>query len=220
MTLSLSEFKTMLDRYPAKRSTLRTKHRASVALIFRHTRDTGLEVLMIERAIKEGDPWSGHMAFPGGKQEPHDHSSSATAVRETFEEVGLHLRQNQLIGRLSDIVTRHHDNRSLMKVTPWVFMLNHGNNSQDDQEFTLNHEAQSCHWIPLQALHPQHREIMKRPLLKLGKFKLHLTLPQYWFSSKRIWGLSLMILDELQHMIQHNGYQQLKFSKKIKLLFS
>ena len=49
-----------------------------------------------------GDPWSGHMAFPGGRQDPTDLSAAHTAERETFEEVGLDSRRAELLGQLDD----------------------------------------------------------------------------------------------------------------------
>jgi ADP-ribose pyrophosphatase YjhB (NUDIX family) len=62
-----------------------------------------LEILFIERATDERDPWSGHLAFPGGKVEPGEQARQA-AERETLEEIGLDLRTEQYLGRMSDIV--------------------------------------------------------------------------------------------------------------------
>ncbi|HEX2465837.1 MAG TPA: CoA pyrophosphatase [Thermoanaerobaculia bacterium] len=59
-------------------------------------------MLFIERAKRIGDPWSGHMAFPGGRVELDDADSRRTAERETFEEVGIDLSSAELIGRLDD----------------------------------------------------------------------------------------------------------------------
>ena len=55
---------------------------AAVAAILRQA-PSGLEVLFIKRAERDGDPWSGHMAFPGGRREPHDSDLYSTALRET-----------------------------------------------------------------------------------------------------------------------------------------
>lgn len=66
------------------------------------------QVLFIERSVNERDRYSGHMAFPGGRGR-HSEPPLQTAIRETFEEVGLRLDDEehfQLIGRLSPIV-RH-----------------------------------------------------------------------------------------------------------------
>ena len=72
--------------------------RASVALIFRSTENGGKELLFIQRARREGDPWSGDMAFPGGRLQPEDASARAAAERETLEETGWHVQLTHLVG--------------------------------------------------------------------------------------------------------------------------
>ncbi|HCD57344.1 MAG TPA: CoA pyrophosphatase, partial [Halieaceae bacterium] len=62
--------------------------RSAVALVLQ-VREGELHILMIKRAEREGDPWSGHMAFPGGRMDPGDAHGYAVALRETQEEVGL-----------------------------------------------------------------------------------------------------------------------------------
>ena len=65
---------------------------AAVALIVDTARSTqDPDIVFIERAAHEGDPWSGHVAFPGGRCESEDDGPSATAVRETREEIGIDL---------------------------------------------------------------------------------------------------------------------------------
>src|SRR3989337_2808027 len=65
--------------------------KAAVALIFRSGADGQPELLFIKRADYPGDPWSGQVAFPGGREEPGDSSLADTAVRETREEAGSDL---------------------------------------------------------------------------------------------------------------------------------
>jgi 8-oxo-dGTP pyrophosphatase MutT (NUDIX family) len=62
-----------------------------------------LDVLFIHRAIREGDPWSGHLAFPGGRIEPGDRDPQAAAERETREELGLDLTKARRLGQLDDL---------------------------------------------------------------------------------------------------------------------
>jgi 8-oxo-dGTP pyrophosphatase MutT (NUDIX family) len=76
--------------------------RAAVALIMREL-PGDLEILFIERATDARDPWSGHLAFPGGKVEKGERARQA-AERETREEIGLVLETERYLGRMSDIV--------------------------------------------------------------------------------------------------------------------
>jgi 8-oxo-dGTP pyrophosphatase MutT (NUDIX family) len=79
---------------------------AAVALILREGGE-GLEVLFIERASRDGDPWSGDLGFPGGKIEPGDAGPREAAERETREELGLDLAAARYLGRLADIAGAH-----------------------------------------------------------------------------------------------------------------
>ena len=77
--------------------------RAAVALVLRGPAEAP-GILFIKRASRDGDPWSGQMAFPGGRYDPADESEKETAIRETEEEVflahpeAIHLRNPQLYG--------------------------------------------------------------------------------------------------------------------------
>ena len=78
--------------------------RAAVTAVIRNHPERGAELLVIRRAEHPLDPWSGHMAFPGGRRELTDPDLSHTALRETFEEVGLDLRRDgALLTRLPDV---------------------------------------------------------------------------------------------------------------------
>ena len=94
--------------------------KGAVAMILRGTRGR-VEVLLIERAEREGDPWSGQIAFPGGRRESTDRTLLDTARRETKEEIGLSLaRDARLLGWLP---WRAPANRVDWIVVPYVFTL-------------------------------------------------------------------------------------------------
>jgi 8-oxo-dGTP pyrophosphatase MutT (NUDIX family) len=65
------------------------------------------EILFIERAENERDPWSGHLGFPGGRIEAADAGPRAAAERETREELGLDLAGAEYLGRLDDLPAAH-----------------------------------------------------------------------------------------------------------------
>jgi len=82
----------------------RARRDAATALVVADL-PTGPELLLIERAHRAGDRFSGHMALPGGRTEPHDVDLAATAARETHEEVGVLL--GRPVGRLDDVAGPH-----------------------------------------------------------------------------------------------------------------
>lgn len=121
--------------------------RAAVALVLTELSDD-VELLLIQRAIRDDDPWSGHMALPGGRRDPGDADAVATAMRETHEEVGIDLRAGaQVIGRLDELraVARH---RPLdLVITPVVFALPHRVEVRPSPR-----EVESAVWVPLSFL--------------------------------------------------------------------
>src|SRR5687767_8397810 len=97
----------------------RELRQAAVALVLRGHAE-GAQMLVIKRSEAERDHWSGHLALPGGRAEPDDESLLATAVRETFEEVGMNLRAGgEVLARLGT-VTPQSPFAPLISVTPFL----------------------------------------------------------------------------------------------------
>lgn len=168
--------------------------RSAVAMILQ-VREGELHILMIKRAEREGDPWSGHMAFPGGRMEPRDAHGYDAALRETREEIGLDLaRHGRCVGRLSDVNARPRARRLAMAVSPFVFVL-----GPDEQPpMHLNHEVAEVVWVPLEFL----LDDANRQQMRWQHRRLTLTLPCYYWGRRRIWGLSLSMLDELMDLLE------------------
>lgn len=120
--------------------------RAAVAAILRDGGPEGAEVLFILRAESERDPWSGHIAFPGGRREPEDDSLLTTAIRETREEVGVELAQTELIARLPEIPAFKRSKRGVLVVTPFVFA------KRGTVTPTLSAEVAGTLWVSLAKL--------------------------------------------------------------------
>jgi len=153
-----------------------------------------LSVLMIRRAQREGDPWSGNMGFPGGRAEGDDHSIFHAAVRELCEETGISAGTGlKPIGRLSELVTRAHEKRLPMIVTPFVFRLN------ELPLWRLSSEVDELVWIPLAFLMNQEN----RTTMAYRRLGSRFRIPCYFYESRRIWGLSLLMLDELMMIVSH-----------------
>ncbi|KAI5480956.1 NUDIX hydrolase domain containing protein [Pseudohyphozyma bogoriensis] len=115
---------------------------------------TTAEILYIKRATRNTDKWSGHIAFPGGRQEPSDEDGRYTAMRETWEEVGLDLAEKSYVsvGQLDDReITTSLGKRLLMVLSPFVFL--HTSPATPIPELQET-EVASAHWIAIESLHP------------------------------------------------------------------
>jgi 8-oxo-dGTP pyrophosphatase MutT (NUDIX family) len=120
------------------------KKSAGVAVIFRDAQDD-MEVLLIRRAEREGDPWSGQVAFPGGMVSAADKSFEDTAKREAAEEVGVDLSKDAAVflGYMRDFRARMKE----VVVVPSVFKL------VGSSALTPNEkEVASCEWASLKEL--------------------------------------------------------------------
>jgi 8-oxo-dGTP pyrophosphatase MutT (NUDIX family) len=119
--------------------------RAAVALILRDA-PTGLELLFIRRAEHADDPWSGQMAFPGGRAEPGE-DVFATAVRETEEEIGVDLdRDGERLGTLDEVRAMARLRPVDLAITPFVFRL------ARPAEARPSAEVRSVHWLHLDTI--------------------------------------------------------------------
>jgi len=104
------------------------------------------ELLMIKRAEAEGDPWSGHVACPGGRMDPGDHDLERTAIRETWEETGVDLARDGLVlGALDDISPRSPTLPPII-VRPFIAVV------KPEIEIVQSSEVAEAFWVPLTAL--------------------------------------------------------------------
>lgn len=170
-------------RIPGRRKLIR----AAVAVVVRED-ENGLSVLLTERARREADPWSGDMSFPGGRLQAGDAGGGAAACRETSEETGLCLDEHHRIGRLHDRITRAHRQPRPMVVSPFVYRY-----PENAGAFTLNHEVENTVWIPLAFLAAKKNR--SKMNWKMGRIKI--PVPCYDYQQYRVWGLTLLMLDEL-----------------------
>jgi 8-oxo-dGTP pyrophosphatase MutT (NUDIX family) len=119
--------------------------RAAVALIIRAGDNGAPELLFIKRSEYPADPWSGQVAFPGGREEAADPTLADTAIRETREETGIDLvRDATVIGTLDDLRPQTVRLPAVI-VRPYVVLLNRF------EPLVLSDEVAVAFWVPLEA---------------------------------------------------------------------
>lgn len=165
--------------------------RAAVAILIRLGESGDPEVLFIQRAEYEGDPWSGHVAFPGGREEPGDESLIETAMRETLEEIGVDLRAAcELVGILDDLRPRNVRLPAVI-VRPFVFLVS------DLPEPHLSNEVADAFWVPLAVL--LDRSVWRDARVKAGDVEIS----RFAFHHEGyvVWGITERILSGLLELL-------------------
>jgi 8-oxo-dGTP pyrophosphatase MutT (NUDIX family) len=158
---------------------------AAVALLLREGSREAAEILFIKRSQREGDPWSGHVAFPGGRAEPSDPSLLDVAVREVSEEVGIDLRHGgRILGRLPTVEPLS-VRLPPIDVTPFLVLPPDGAVAHPDPG-----EVEDAFWMPLDALrHDGPTAVVRRKVR--GETR---GWPAYPSSRGPIWGITERIL--------------------------
>jgi 8-oxo-dGTP pyrophosphatase MutT (NUDIX family) len=152
------------------------------------------EVLLIRRAERQGDPWSGHMAFPGGHAEPGDPDLRATAMRETLEEVGLDLGDHEYLGQLDEFAAVARGRLVGMTIAPHVFAL------RNDIPPTLspNYEVAELLWGSLGKMFRGELDAVKE-LTYDGETR---HLPAFRVRDHLVWGMTHNMLCSLFRLVR------------------
>ena len=162
---------------------------AAVALVLLEGQH-GLEIVIIKRAERGDDPWSGQIALPGGRHDARDRDLEATAVRETHEETGVDLTGAERLGALDDLYPR----TSLLPpvvVRPFVFAL------ARRTALVPSDEVQRAFWLPLERLSEPG---VRREVTLTLRGGAH-TLPAYLVDEDLIWGMTERILTPFLELV-------------------
>ena len=167
------------------------KREAAVAAILTQ-RDGRLQLLFIERTEKEGDPWSGHVAFPGGMVEAVDAHPRSAAERETLEEIGLDLAEAEHLGRLSDIESTVFP----LVISAFVYAVS------SPVDLVVNYEVREAFWVPIEDLvsPERHTEIEFYEREPSG---IHPAIDLLGPDRPLLWGITLGFVMELVRVIHH-----------------
>ena len=166
------------------------RQRAAVVLALRGEA-VDAEVLFIVRATDERDPWSGHVALPGGREEPADADLLETALRELREETGLGLAREEVVGRLDELrpVSRHIPRIAITPFVAWRAQLSGVRRSA---------EIEGHFWMPLSAL----REPGRRSTLVLRRGGEEMTFPTIEYAGHTVWGLTYSIVQNFLTLLE------------------
>jgi 8-oxo-dGTP diphosphatase len=155
---------------------------AAVAIV--HTREREESVLLIRRAEREGDSWSGHWSFPGGRCDPGDRDPLDSALRELHEECGIRLSRECLEAALPHTIARRKAGPFLL-VAPFVFRV-------DGQLATVLDpgEAAGAAWVPIRFLRDPTAHVL-RPVPGRPREMLF---PAVELSGAPLWGFTYRLI--------------------------
>jgi len=161
-----------------------------------------LRVLLIERAEREDDPWSGQIAFPGGKRQPGDRTPLDTAKRETKEEVGFSL--NRTARLLGGLPARSPANRLEWVVVPYIFALSR------TPRLAPGKEVARAFWADLEALPGTlHKAVIRLPF---GEMET----PAFEVEGMPLWGFSFRVLCDFFDIVGSPGSTARQYGTRAK----
>ena len=164
---------------------------AAVAAVVRARSDSA-EMLFIKRVERTGDRWSGQVAFPGGRKDDSDDSLQRTAIRETWEEIGVDLVAiGEPLGVLSDVAPMSPILPPLA-VRPFVFA------APAVVDVGLGHEVAEVFWIPLDVLLDEGSRVQTEVALPEGSRRVDAIV----YSGHVIWGMTYRIISEIASLMR------------------
>ena len=179
-------------------TALSADERAAVAAVLRFDSAGDPWVLLMRRAQRQSDRWSGQVSLPGGREEAGDNTLQATAVRETREELGIDLEQNaELVGALDPVRAVARGRPTNLGIFPFVFFETRATKP------VLNQEAERAFWLPLRSAHSG---ALNHPF-SYSNGNQRWQLPSWRFAGETIWGLTHGILTQLLHKISERPHR-------------
>ena len=202
--LTIDDIRTALEKRAHEPAEFRAHYtQAAVAMILAEGESSGqngrkseLEVCFIRRAERNGDPWSGQVAFPGGRAGPEDPDAHAVAERETLEEIGLTLVANHRVGPLPIRPIDRADLREAMTLSPFVYYVDQ--ETKNTAFAKIPEEVAHVFWVPITHLFDETAVTeLEYPIAETWS-----TFPGILFGEHVIWGLTLRVLDSFAEITQ------------------
>jgi 8-oxo-dGTP pyrophosphatase MutT (NUDIX family) len=195
MTFSIDDITFLLARHqpvePLSGDGVKT--RAAVAMILRQG-VRGLELLFIQRSVFENDPWSGNVAFPGGKVQQGEEPRQA-AERETSEEIGLDLKNGLYLGQMPVV------RGSLLPVQVFCFVYWMNGSPV---ELVLNGEVHDTYWAGLDELDNREQHLIASVRFRGEEFEVP-AIRLSWPGSPVLWGLTYRLVMHFLEMYRRES---------------
>jgi ADP-ribose pyrophosphatase YjhB (NUDIX family) len=159
-----------------------------------HQAEHDVEILFIQRSTHDNDPWSGHLAFPGGKLETGERECEA-ACRETREEIGMDLQRGAYLGRLSDIIGANLP----VRVSCCLYGI-------EKKHFkpVLNEEVRKLFWVSLSDLCDPERHLQSSVTFDEKIFEVPaIRLPVE--NTPVLWGITYRLVMQFLSMLENNS---------------
>lgn len=167
--------------------------RAAVAIVLRAV--PHLEILLIQRAVRDGDPWSGQIALPGGRRGPEDATLQDTAIRETLEETGLDLNAGGVVlGALDELRPRTPVLPPII-VTPFVAAV------ERETPLQISDELADAFWVPWSTFADPDRIDESEVQVRGSAWKV----ASYLVGERVVWGMTERMLRQLASRISAMG---------------
>lgn len=165
--------------------------RAAVAIVLRRTEGDVVELLLIKRSEREDDPWSGHVALPGGRRDPSDATLQDTAIRETREETGVDLTRDGIVLGMLDELRPRTPTLPPIIVTPFVAIVRH------DVTIETSDEVALAFWVALASLEDPSVTVESEVSARGATWRV----PSYLLGGHVVWGMTERILRNLQALV-------------------
>ncbi|MBD3205322.1 NUDIX domain-containing protein [Candidatus Bathyarchaeota archaeon] len=156
---------------------------AAVAVMLKPV-ENDLEIFLVKRAEVPGDPWSGDMAFPGGKKVVHDRTLLETVTREVWEETKIELSDQEILGYLRPINSWVKEE---MKVQPVIYRFD------EKPEYILNYELTKAVWVPLSKL----EETRQEATVKGWETQI------FRYNDDVVWGLTYRMIERILEILNY-----------------
>lgn len=167
--------------------------RAAVAIVLRRTADDVVELLLIKRSEREDDPWSGHVALPGGRRDPSDVTLQDTAIRETREETGIDVTRDGIVLGMLDELRPRTPTLPPIIVTPFVAIVRH------DVTIETSDEVAVAFWVALASLEDPSLTVESEVSARGSTWRV----PSYLLGGHIVWGMTERILRNLQALVRN-----------------